>query len=217
MPFPADSFQNPCMPGPPPEKYAHLEPEREEVCAACGCTGYRTVDGWSTETRVDNDGDGSYLTADGESLDDAGDTPMGWVCGKTCRSQAMYNAADEYDRKSLRKVRDACRVLAEQGRDALDLVNRLGEDMVSDSLMEEAGTFLRAIEDGFASWCNEESREDRLEQTVRNAAFRAQRIAQKAAWPVLLDEVDNRQVAQVAASAARLALDLKAAEEGRDE
>ena len=149
-----------------------LESSREATCVVCEKTACRAEDGWYADTVVQNNGDGPYLEGDGEYFPDADDTPHGWVCSKGCRSDAMFNHASDAEKKALRRVRDACHVLDQYGREALALVEKGMEDSVSDLLPRIAVSFLRAIAADEAQWCNEESREDALESAIRSALLR---------------------------------------------
>lgn len=144
-----------------------LESSREATCIVCEKTACRAEDGWYADTVVQNDGDGPYLEGDGEFFPGANDTPHGWVCSKACRSDAMFNHAGDAEKKALRRVRDACHVLDQYGREALALAEKGMEDTPSSAV-----DFLRAIAADEARWCNEESREDALESAIRSALLR---------------------------------------------
>jgi hypothetical protein len=131
-----------------------LEPKTED-CSICGKTGCQTVDGWHTDFSIEHD-ETSYLAGRGEYLIDATDTPSGWVCSKRCRSQAMFNATSGYDREALLKVYDACRVIAEYGKDAMRVMEA-GMEEAPVWLTDEAASLLQALgDDGndMPEWCN---------------------------------------------------------------
>jgi hypothetical protein len=141
-----------------PSKYDDMKPQREEICVICKKEGSLVSGGWYTETYVDTDEDGYYLAGEGDYLIDAFDSPAGWVCSNRCRSQAMYQLASELEKESLRKVRNACWILAEYGKYALDVVNKKMDGFVSDELIDSANNFLEVVADdcnNMPEWCEE--------------------------------------------------------------
>lgn len=159
--------------------YGHLEPEREEVCIACKRTACLTSDGWYTETVVEFDGKVAYLAGDGDYLPDAERMPLGFCCSLACRSQAMYDHADKYEREALRKVRDACLMIIEFGKIALRFTDE-AMDVVPPELTDEAQGFLHAIADdgnGSPEWCNRPTREESMEQAIFRARIRLESLS----------------------------------------
>lgn len=207
-----------------PEPGPGLEPEREEKCVACSKVAYLLPDGeWNTETAIVRDEDGPFLTADGDSLPGAADTPMGFVCSEICRSQAMYNAADEGQKEALDKVLDACRVLAEYGPTAFRLADKAGAVLG----LNAPADFLDFAVDADASWTNRQTREERLERTMSDietqcdirAAFLSPgiTIANPGRYPTLYsDTVQLKENARYSASFGQIALKLRAARTGAD-
>jgi hypothetical protein len=165
------------------------------------------------------------MAGHGEYLGDAVETPAGWVCSKRCRSQAMYAGASQFEREALRKVHDACRVIAEYGKEAISAVNASMDDASSDPI-QEANAFLDAIADDgkdMPAWCNRETRETQLEQVVRDARRRIGYLCEDIGMDTANEVTFNVQSpffmgrrAHQAASAAIIAETLKAAEEGSD-
>ncbi len=141
----------------PPDPYDDLKPRREENCCICDRTGYLVAAGsWYEDTCVDTDEDGPYVAGSGSPLYDAADTPSGWVCGLRCRSQAMYDRADDAEKEALKQVRDACYVLLEYGKRARKSANRDMASETSEALIDEAGAFLEAVADdgdNMPDWC----------------------------------------------------------------
>jgi hypothetical protein len=132
------------------------ETERTEDCAICQKTGCLTADGWYTDATLERDEDGYYMAGHGEYLGEAVETPQGWVCGKRCRSQAMYQGAGKFDQATLRKVHDACRVIAEYGAGAIRVLEA-GMEESPTWLVDQATEFLEAVHDDgndMPVWCN---------------------------------------------------------------
>lgn len=137
-------------------KAREMQAERTEDCTICEKTGCLTADGWYSETTLDRDEDGYYMAGHGEYLRDAVETPAGWVCSKRCRSQAMFAAASPFEREALLKVHDACRALAEYGKDAMRVMDA-GMDEAPVWLTDEAAALLEAVGDdgnNMPEWCN---------------------------------------------------------------
>lgn len=137
--------------------YDHLQPERTETCVSCQKTGCLVDCCWYTETTIEDDGEGPYLSGDGETLTGANDTKHGWVCSEMCQSQVMYDRAAPFEKEMLREVHDACRVIAELGSAARDLVNDFMPSYVGEDLVKEADRFLEAVADTgkeMPAWCN---------------------------------------------------------------
>lgn len=133
-----------------------MKMERTEDCAICKKTGCLTSDGWYSDATLERDEEGYYMAGHGEYLGDAVGTPAGWVCCKRCRSQAMYAGASQFEQEALYKVHDACRVIAEYGKEALRVMEA-GMDEAPVWLTDEAGELLVALgDDGndMPEWCN---------------------------------------------------------------
>lgn len=129
-----------------------LVADRFEICAACGKQGVYNGEEWLDETLgtyVEDDGQGTQWLA-GDSLPEADDTPMGWVCSDVCRCQAMYAQATMRDKEALDKVLDACRVLSEYGQRVESLLTDKLGTCPAGSLIEGAVDFLRIV--GEAEW-----------------------------------------------------------------
>ena len=204
-------------------------PLREEVCVSCNLIGYKLEDSdWVYDVRVVRAADGPYLA--GEDLPEADDSPMGWVCSDRCRSQAMYDKATPEQKEALDKVRDACMVLAEYGKVAVDLVNEQTSHTAA-PLGALANLFLEAIHDtpnDPPEWCNRPLYADRLARVAERASRRLRSNALElgirakfgmieAVYPMRWENrVRIQDHARLAASCALLAEDLNAAEEGHD-
>lgn len=132
-----------------------MEPRLED-CIICKKTGCLTADGWYAGSILLHDEDGPYLAGMGKYMCDAVETPAGWACSKQCRSQAMFAAASPFEREALLKVHDACRALAEYGKDAMRVMDA-GMDEAPVWLTDEAAALLEAVGDdgnNMPEWCN---------------------------------------------------------------
>lgn len=198
-----------------------LQMERTEDCAICKKTGCLTADGWYTESSLERDEDSYYMAGHGEYLGDAVVTPSGWVCSKRCRSQDMYDRADDYDKKALRKVHDACRVIAEYGKDILRFVDGNLDDAPT-YLTDAASDFLEAVSDDgsdMPQWCNRETREESLEGVIRAARIELVIAAGSASTVAtasmasenrkLWSDFETHQSARISATCARIAMELR--------
>jgi len=142
------------LPSAAPEP-SHDDGWRDEVCVSClsVCT-------------VGPDGD--VRDVDGDDLIDAEQTPLGFCCSRLCRSQAVYDHADEYEKEALRAVRDACMVIAEHGRIARRVIEDGMQDALREDLIGAAENFLEMVADdgkSMPTWCNRPS----LETVTRRA------------------------------------------------
>lgn len=134
----------------------HLAPKRNEICIICKKTACLVPDdGWYPDYFI-ADGDAPYVAGEGNELMDAVDTPHGWVCSKLCRSQAMYDHASDSDKQALRKVMEACRVIEDFGKEALQIAEKgMGNPFLSEKITEAANEFLEAVYgvDDMPKWC----------------------------------------------------------------
>lgn len=140
----------------PPSRFDYLRPEREEPCIICKTTACLIPDGWYPDCHIAEDDGVPYLAGEGREMMDASDTPHGWVCSKLCRSQAMYEHASDADKKALRKVMEACRIIEEYGKQALEAVDKgMADSFLTETLTEGASEFLEAIygTDDQPKWC----------------------------------------------------------------
>jgi|ERR1700733_835354 len=123
--------------------------QRTGYCIACKQQAYLIDDGWYTDTFIKIDDEGDYLAGEG-ALVDADNTPMGWVCSQSCRSQAMYNAASEWEKLILDRVLDAQRFISEFRELSSKIIReRMGAEY------ETAEEFIDLVE---APWTNREVR-----------------------------------------------------------
>ena len=134
----------------PNSKYSHLGPDRRAWCVTCKQQAYLIDNGWYTDTCVKIDDEGDYLAGDG-ALIDADDTPMGWVCSQSCRSQAMYNACDEWKKWILNEVLEAQLTISAYGELASKIIREcmgLGYDTAEEfiDLVEAPWTSQQPLE-----------------------------------------------------------------------
>lgn len=202
----------------PNDPHSHLEPEEEAICAACKVHACLVSDGWYADYYVDFDGESDYLSGDGQWFKDAADTPMGWVCSNACRSQAMYDQASENEKHTLDRVFDACRVLAEYG----DLAKNILDEKIGDSpvyLTDVGNEFWNLTAD--APWINRISYEDSLRCSILKAIRQTEYLSADLGshvkvWENVWDW-QSRLLAEHAATCARIAQELKSALEGNDD
>lgn len=206
----------------PSSPFDYLRPEREESCIICKTTACLVSDGWYADTNVADDGGIPYLEGYGREFVNASDTPHGWVCSKACRSQAMYEHASDSEKRNLIRVRDACRILVDYGKQILNVVEEvMDHPSLTDNLVDGANEFLETIADGDCSeWCNQETREERLEQAIFETRIATQLMASQLGIEAISRMKDGHtwawQVEQQAVNAAtcgNIALKLKAIEE----
>jgi hypothetical protein len=139
---------------PTPFERSRICADRAAKCIICGLWAEQVDGAWLTDTYVDDDGEGPFVT--GSDLVEAAETDYGFVCSDPCRSQAMYEYAENWQKEVLTTVLDALRVIQEYGGIARNIVNGqmpafyFGEDFIA-----EAGKNITSMTgDGEPEWSN---------------------------------------------------------------
>lgn len=198
-----------------------LTPKRDETCIICKVTACLIPDdGWYPDmTITGNDRDGAYMEGVGREFMDPSDTPSGWVCSKACRSQEMYQRASESQKKALRRVMDACLVIQQYGKQAVEMVEANLDGCITGQLTDGATEFLEAVGSDSAAWCEEDSPADKMAMAVASARMRLEKLSSDLGIETTCRMNDghtwewhNEQHARHAATCANLVLGLKEAE-----
>ena len=195
---------------------------RQARCVTCGVEAVLYEGDWIADAEVERDTFGDTVV-DGNTLCKGEETPLGFCCSKRCRSQAMFSHADASEQEALRRVSDACRVIAEYGRIAVRVLESGMEDSPRE-LIAQAEDFLEitaSSEDDTPEWCNRPTREESLENAASRCAAHLKWLADRMSLtaqsamrtnhPGAWSESETYNSGRDAASCAAEALELKEA------